>query len=316
MKKIDKFIKSNIKTVVAFILGIVVAGGTVYAATLAASSVSFNKTNVTQYGATKDNVQDAISELYGKANDLSKYKTSLQSICGTGEVGTPTSFATDSWATICVAARTGNTSVYAPTANGVDNQVLRTVDMGSLGTHYLRVANTTPCSGAVADTSCGFVIEFADIITTVAMNSSSTLTGGYPGSSLFSYINNTVLPAMPEEIKNIMIPVTLLSYTGEEAQPYITPNQYLYVLSSKEVYGSSGPADITTVTLRQLDYYSSNSDIANKIKKRGTTATRWWLRVPTSTAGSTFRVVNTHGNFTNSTNTMATVGLSPAFRIG
>ena len=41
-------------------------------------------------------------------------------------------------------------------------------------------------------TACGFVIEFEDIITKHAMNSGNTNVGGYPASSMHTYVNNEV----------------------------------------------------------------------------------------------------------------------------
>ena len=72
------------------------------------------------------------------------------------------SFATDSWETIISCVETGNTSAYQ-----VGNT--RTITLGNgFGTHTLRVSNnTTPseCSSAgFSQSACGFVVEFADII--------------------------------------------------------------------------------------------------------------------------------------------------------
>lgn len=65
MKRIKEFLLNNTKVVIAFVLGIVISGTTVYAATYLYSSnqVSFDKSKVSQYGATKDDVQGAIDEL-------------------------------------------------------------------------------------------------------------------------------------------------------------------------------------------------------------------------------------------------------------
>ena len=69
MKRIKEFLLNNTKVVIAFVLGIVISGTTVYAATYLYSSnqVSFDKSKVSQYGATKDDVQGAIDELYSIA---------------------------------------------------------------------------------------------------------------------------------------------------------------------------------------------------------------------------------------------------------
>ena len=64
--KLRNFIKNNLKIVVAFTLGLLVAGTGVYAATvIAASSVSY--LDNASLGAT--NVQNAIDKLYAKADN-------------------------------------------------------------------------------------------------------------------------------------------------------------------------------------------------------------------------------------------------------
>ena len=69
MKKVKKFLIGNIKTVVAFILGIIISGTTVYAATIlfASNQVSYDNTSS---GMSATNVQDALDELYTKAQNM------------------------------------------------------------------------------------------------------------------------------------------------------------------------------------------------------------------------------------------------------
>ena len=69
MKKIKKLLLGNIKTVVAFILGVIVSGTTVYAATIlfASNQVGYDNTSS---GLTSTNVQDALDELYTKAQNM------------------------------------------------------------------------------------------------------------------------------------------------------------------------------------------------------------------------------------------------------
>ena len=60
-----KFIKSNIKELIAFLIGLTIAGTTVYAATILSSSdVSYSNTSS---GLTSTNVQGAIDEIYNKS---------------------------------------------------------------------------------------------------------------------------------------------------------------------------------------------------------------------------------------------------------
>ena len=62
MKKIGKFIKNNI---IGFIIGVIISGATVYAATVASSSVSYSNTNS---GSSATTVKAALDELYTRAN--------------------------------------------------------------------------------------------------------------------------------------------------------------------------------------------------------------------------------------------------------
>lgn len=66
MKKIRKLLKNNIKVIIAFVVGVIISGGTVYAATiLAANQVGYDNTTS---GITSTNVQGALDELYTRAN--------------------------------------------------------------------------------------------------------------------------------------------------------------------------------------------------------------------------------------------------------
>ena len=67
MKKVKRFLIGNIKTVIAFVLGTLISGVTVYAATvIAASQVGY--TPPSGSGISSTNVQGAIDELYTRAN--------------------------------------------------------------------------------------------------------------------------------------------------------------------------------------------------------------------------------------------------------
>ena len=86
-------------------------------------------------------------------------------------------FTLDDWNTIVENVKSGNTSMYKVGDT-------KEVNLGTTyGTHTLRIANTsTPseCSGTgFSQTACGFVLEFADIITTHKMNDTNTNVGGW-----------------------------------------------------------------------------------------------------------------------------------------
>ena len=249
------------------------------------------------------------------------------------DIPVPNSFATDSWKTIIKAVRNNNISKY----NVGDT---KTVDLGTYGTHTLRIANTsTPseCSGTgFSQTACGFVLEFADIITTHNMNPSGTYKGtqydygwnkdGWPASSLYTFVNNDIYNAIPSEIKNAIIDTTVVSGHGSEDTANFTSTDKLYLLSTAEVFeqGSSNKYDTlkydTAKDLtRQLDYYKNSgvttTDKTGAIKKNGTSADNWWLRAARSSNTIDFFLVDSIGDYSNCT-AFISLGVAPAFRLG
>ena len=247
----------------------------------------------------------------------------------------PVDFATDSWETIVNAVRSNNTGKY----NIGDT---KEIDMGTYGTHTLRIANTSipsECSTAgFSQSACGFVLEFADIITTHNMNPPGKYKGttynygwnvdGWPASSMYTFVNNDIYNAIPSEIKNAIIDTTVVSGHGSTSgEENFTSTDKLYLLSTAEVWTNGHSYDTARNVTRQLDYYKNlgvtTSNYSGAIKKNGTSAAVWWLRAASVATNYTFYFVDTDGSWhvyradgTTVRSDGATVGVSPAFRIG
>ena len=230
----------------------------------------------------------------------------------------PVSFATDSWETIITAVKENNISKY----NVGDT---KTVDMGTYGTHTLRIANTsTPseCStSGFSQTACGFVLEFADIIAAHKMNDTNTNVGGWSSTSMRTFVNNDIYNAIPSEIKNAIIDTTVVSGHGSTSgESNFTSTDKLYLLAPKEIYTDwSYSYDTARDVTRQLDYYknlgTSTSNYSGAIKKNGTSASTWWLRAAYSNTTTGFFRVIFNGDWRYDSAT-GTYGVAPAFRLG
>ena len=208
------------------------------------------------------------------------------------------------------------------------------VDLGTTyGKHKVRIANmSTPneCNDSnFSQSACGFVIEFADIITTHDMNTSSTNVGGWPASSMYTYLNNDIYNALPNELKNIIINTKTVSGYGADCNctgDFVSEDDKLYLLSTHEVWenGTSNPiADTAWNKTRQLDYYknkgviitTSSSSTKGAIKYYNGSKAVWWLRSAISFIDIDFYTVNDEGG-EGSSSAGGTYGVSPAFRIG
>ena len=232
----------------------------------------------------------------------------------------PVSFATDSWETIVTAVKENNISKY----NVGDT---KEVNLGTTyGTHTLRIANTSTPSECnttgFSQTACGFVLEFADIIAEHKMNDTGTNVGGWPASSVYTFVNNDIYNAIPDEIKNAIIDTTAVSGHGNTSgEENFTSIDKLYLLSPKEIYTNfSSSWDSAKDSTRQLDYYKNlgitTDNYSGAIKKNGTSATNWWLRAATTIYNISFNSVGINGGYNGDTYAGSSYGVAPAFRLG
>ena len=227
-------------------------------------------------------------------------------------------FATDSWSTIIANVKAGNGSEYKVGST-------KEVNLGTTyGTHTLRIANTsTPseCSTTgFSQTACGFVLEFADIITDHKMNDTDTNVGGWPATSMRTFVNNDIYNSLPNEIKNAIIDTTTVSGHGNTNYNNFTSTDKLYLLAPKEIYTNfSNSWDSAKDLTRTLDYYTAQGVTTNNysgaIKKNGTSASGWWFRAANSFTPGNFLRVTSNGDFVEYVADYA-FGVVPAFRLG
>ena len=233
----------------------------------------------------------------------------------------PSAFSTDSWSTII-------SSVKANNKRGYKVGDTKEIDLGTYGTHTLRIANTsTPseCSTTgFSQSACGFVLEFADIITTNTMNDRASNLNGWPVTEIHTIINANVYNALPSDLRSVIIDTTTISGHGSRSgETNFTSTDKLYLLSTAEIWaqGSSNTISYDTArdVTRQLDYYknlgTSTSNYSGAIKKDGTITSDWWLRSARSSSGGSFYYVSANGS-SNSSTAISAKGVSPAFRIG
>ena len=243
----------------------------------------------------------------------------------------PISFANDSWKTIANAVKNNNISKY----NVGDT---KTIDMGTYGTHTLRIANTsTPseCSTTgFSQSACGFVLEFVDIITTYYMNPSGTYDGtnysmgwnkdGWPVTAMRTLVNNDIYNALPNEIKNVIIDTTVVSGHGPSDTTNFTSTDKLYLLAPGEVWSDWKTSDVSSYDTakdltRTLDYYTAQGVTTENrspaIKNNDGSAELWYLRTAYSSRNIAFFIVWNDGRCSTSYASNV-LSVSPAFRIG
>ena len=229
----------------------------------------------------------------------------------------PVSFENDSWDVISEAVKENN---YPYQVGDTKN-----VDMGDLGTHTVRVANTSACTnGETSETACGFVVEFADIVSMQEMNSNQTNVGGWPASEMRTYVNTTVYNALPSELQNVITKTRVVSGHGATAgEANFISRDKLYLLSTKEIWGKEATSntingDTAEAETRQLDYYKNKGVTTAKysgaIKQYNGSNSYWWSRSARSGSIYSFFTARGTGVWVNIDANHAH-GVSPAFRI-
>ncbi len=254
----------------------------------------------------------------GKFNNLSELTDDKVKEGECDKVTVAESFESDTWETIINAVKDGDTGKY----NVGDT---KEIDLGSYGKHTVRIANkSTPseCStSGFSQTACGFVIEFADIITTYKANETDTNVGGWPATSMRTFINNDIYNLLPSELKSGIIDTKVISgHSNSSEESNFTSTDKLYLLAPKEIYENwSYTIDTSNDSSRQLDYYNSKSVTTNKYsyvsKKYRNSNNYWWLRTANANNSTSFLGIYGAGSW-GSDNSNTFGGISPAFRLG
>jgi len=251
-------------------------------------------------------------------------KITMSKVTGNIEItvtAVTTQFAQDSWETIIANVKNGNISAYK--LGDTKRVTLTSTDEAIAGTYKVRIANTSTLEECNAEgfsqTACGFVIEFVDIITSHNMNLTATSRGGWPASSMYTYVNNDIYNALPNEIKEGIIDTYAVSgFEHSDSSNFISTDK-LYLLSSKEVWGSS--YSTASSLTRQLDYYKNlgvesykNNDPLEK-KYNGKNIA-WFLRTGYDFDVSTCFMHVADSGIPSFTGAQWSNGVAPAFRIG
>ena len=223
----------------------------------------------------------------------------------------PVTFSEDSWSTIAANVKSGNTSKY----NVGDT---KEVDLGTFGTHTVRISNMSECTnGETSETACGFVVEFADIITEQTFNSAWTNVGGWRDAELRTYINGTIYESLPSDLQNVITTTKVISGHGKNDSANFETQDKLYLLNAQEVWESYN-YDASVGTSKQLDYYKnqavSTDNYAGAIKQFNGNNSKWWLRSSLSSSAYNFVSVFDSG-YWGGISANYPAGVSPAFRI-
>lgn len=164
-------------------------------------------------------------------------------------------------------------------------------------------------------TYAGISFQLKDCLDTKAkmnsvMNSSSTNSGSWASSAMRKYLNKNGTKAdgtsdasqdciynqIESDAKNVIKQVKKVTATEYNATTVTSTDDYLWILSEKEVFGARNHSNSTEFGNESNTQYSYYADKNNsKIKKLNGKSCYWWLRSPRYIVNKDFCIVNSNG---------------------
>lgn len=130
--------------------------------------------------------------------------------------------------------------------------------------------------------------------TTRRMNASNTNSGGFTGSEMYSWLQNTLLPTLPSDLQAVLKSVNKKTSAGSQSSTINTNSMKLFLFSEIEIFGST-----TYSKAGEGSQYSYFATAANRIKYLANgsgSACWWWERSPGGASSGSFCGVGSVGS--------------------
>ena len=195
--------------------------------------------------------------------------------------------ASNSWATIAAVSAAGNANSFW----SVGDEKTITVNGETITLVIMGFNHDDLASGGKAGITFGMKHLMKD---TRQMNTSNTNSGGFTGSAMYTWLQNTLLGQLPTDLKNVIKSVNKKTSAGSASSTINTNAMKLFLFSEVEIFGST-----TYSAAGEGSQYSYFATAANRIKnlQNGAgSANSWWERSPSASGSSHFCFVGSSGS--------------------
>lgn len=188
--------------------------------------------------------------------------------------------ADNDWATISAVSEMGAASTYWSVGDEKDITLTtgETLTMVILGFGHDDLA-----SGGKAGVTFGMKHLMAD---THQMNTSNSNSGGFTGSAMYSWLQDTLVGQLPTGLKNVAKDVNKKTSAGSASSLINTDTMKLFLFSEVEVFGSATHSAAGEGA--QYSYFATNTDHIKKMSNGTGVDFNWWLRSPRAVAEDGF----------------------------
>ena len=147
------------------------------------------------------------------------------------------------------------------------------------------------------------------------MNSTNTNVGGWKQCAMRTYLTDTVYPALPDDLKAVIIDKTHMYTQGNQSTSFESVSDKLWLPTEWECFGSATYGGESATY--NVHYSAIFPDAASRQKTRigQTSANAWWESSPRVSGATPFCTVSNNGNATYA-NASATYGVVLGLRIG
>lgn len=118
------------------------------------------------------------------------------------------------------------------------------------------------------------------------MNSSNTNSGGFTGSEMYSWLQNTLLPTLPSDLQEVLKNVNKKTSAGSGSSTINTNAMKIFLFSEIEVFGS------TTYSVSgegsQYDYFTTAANRIKYLSNGSGSSKSWWERSPRTNYSTSF----------------------------
>lgn len=198
-----------------------------------------------------------------------------------------TTLASNSWATIAAVSAAGNASSFW----SVGDEKTITVNGETLTLVIMGFNHDDLASGGKAGITFGLKHLMKD---TRQMNSSNTNSGGFTGSAMYTWLQNTLLGQLPSDLKNVIKSVNKKTSAGSASSTINTNAMKLFLFSEIEVFGSTSYSAAGEGS--QYSYFATAANRIKKLQNGAGSANGWCERSPNASYSNLFCIVNGSGN--------------------
>lgn len=198
-----------------------------------------------------------------------------------------TTLAENSWAQIAAVSAAGNAENYWKVGDELDIVV-----NGETLTFQIYGFNHDDLTGGG---KAGITFGMKNLMAeTRQMNSTNTNAGSFTGSAMYDWLQNTLYPALPEDLRGLIKAVDKKTSAGQQSTTIKTESMKLFLFSPIE----NGLRTTTAVYQDEGETYPIFTDNASRIKYLANgagSANTWWERSPGAASSTYFCSVNSGG---------------------